>query len=917
MRWLLPLTLASASAYSQSSFDSTLLPILKANCLACHYGPKAQAGLDLTTFDGALKGGKSGAALKPGSAERSLLVMRIVAGTMPPGGKKLNAADVAAVRAWIDQQPVSTATRQVTEADVIPIFQMRCVSCHGKRKQEGGLDLRTMASRLKGGKSGPAMVPGDPQQSLILKRIAAGEMPPPKSLFEAFVRPPTSEEVDTLRAWINAGAPPEPKTAMETLDHDPLVSEKDRQFWSFRPPVRPAVPTVRNGSLVRNPIDAFLLEKLESKGLTYAPPAARLSLMRRAFLDLTGLVPTPAEIDAYEKDARPDAYERLIDRLLDSRKYAERWAQFWLNAAGYADSEGIIDEDLLRPNAWRYRDAVIRAFQKDKPYDVFLTEQLAGDELIDYHKVKEVTPEILDTLASTGFLRMAPDGTYSPANGSVAERMNVIADEIEVLASSVMGLTVGCARCHNHKYDPIPQRDYYRLGAILQTAYDPYDWAKPTERNLDIALASEREAAEKHNSPLEAEIKRLETAIEELAKPLRAASADNSEKKSFEELAKEFPAFKVEYEKNRKAFADAKKKLKPKPQIRGLYDMGGDPSPAYLLRRGEAQALGERVQPDVPSVLRIGISPYQVTPPREGTSGNRLALARWLTQPNHPLTARVMVNRIWMHHFGRGIVVTPANFGRLGAPPTHPELLDWLALEFVRGAWSIKAMHRLIMTSAAYRQSSRMTPESQQADPENHLLSRMALRRMDAEQLYDSLLQATGRLSGDSFGPPVSVETKPGGEVVAQGTKEGWRRAIYALERRTTPVTMLEVFDLPPLSPNCIERAYSTVSTQALQLRNSAWVLDQARFLAARLIDELGDDKQREIAEIYRRTVSRPPSQLESDRALASIAGLTAHWEAHFQDQQSTAPRKSMARWYALADFCHAMLSSAEFSYAE
>jgi hypothetical protein len=949
-------SLASAAQTGQSpKFDSDILPIFQAKCASCHGESSPQAGLNLRTADSILKGGKSGPAVKPGSSAGSLLMEKVVSGAMPPGKEKLNPKEVALLRSWVDRWS-GAGDLEVTESDVLPIFLMRCVVCHGKRKQEGGLDLRSHASRLKGGKSGPAIVPGKPEESLLMQKITSGQMPPPKLLFEYFVRPPTSPEVDTLRKWIAGGARPAPKEqAPAEIARNPLVSDKDREFWSFRPAKRPAVPAVSENGLVRNPIDAFLLEKLQAKNLSFSAPADRLVLLRRASLDLTGLPPSPAQIREYLNDDKPGAYERLIDRLLASPEYGERWAQFWLNAAGYSDSEGIIDEDRIRPNAWRYRDYVIRSFNSDKPYDQFLTEQIAGDELVDYKNAKQITPEIVDKLAATGFLRMAPDGTYSPANGSVAERMNVIADEIEVLSSSVLGLTVGCARCHNHKYDPIPQRDYYRLSAILQTAYDPYDWTKPTERNLDIAIEKERRETELFNGPIEAEIKKLEKAVEEKAAPLRLkviherASplpesvrsdlqallvteearrtpvqkylADKFEqilKVSNDDLAKQFPEFKVDFETANRSIAEAKKKLRLKPQIRALYEMGGDASPAYLLRRGDAQSIGEQVQPGTPSVLSIGLADYKATPPHADSSGRRLALARWLVQRDHPLTARVMVNRIWMHHFGRGLVVSPSNFGRSGVPPSHPELLDWLATEFVRSGWSIKSMHRLMMTSAAYRQSSALDSGRRSADAENVLLSRMPLRRMDAEQLYDSILEVTGRRDDSRFGPAIPVDAQPGGEIAAKGSrKSGWRRAIYTLQRRTTPMTMLDVFDLPPMSPNCIERASSTVPTQALQMMNSAVVRDHARYWAGRLIDEFGDNQEQQIEHAYLRAFSRRPSPAEIKQATADIAKLTTEWEAHLNDENEAAPRSAAARWSALASFCHGLLNAAEFAYID
>ncbi len=874
------------AALAATDFETQVRPILKANCAGCHSGPSGQSGLDVTAPQSLLKGGKAGPAIQPGASADSLLITRVVARAMPPGKmRKLTDAEIATLRSWIDEQPRTAAA--VTEKDVVPVFQMRCVVCHGKRKQEGGLDLRTRASILKGGKSGPAIVPGKPSESLLLKRVNAGEMPPPKLFAEVAVRQPSSQEVEAIERWIAGGARPAPPAdPAEAAKAEALVTDKDRAFWSFQPPKPQPVPSVRTSRLVRNSIDAFLLAKLESKGKSFSPEAGKRVLLRRLYLDVVGFPPTPEEAEAFLNDPAKDAYEKVVDRLLESRHYGERWGKFWLDAAGYSDSEGIIDEDRLRPNAWRYRDAVIRAFNADKPYDRFLTEQLAGDELIDYRNVSEVTQEIVDTIAATAFLRLAPDGTYSPANGSVAERMNVIADEVEVFGSSVLGLTVNCARCHNHKYDPIPQRDYYRLSAVLHTSFDPYDWVKPTERNLDVALPSERREAEAHNGPLEREIKRLEAEIEVKLKE------------------------KAEVDGLRKQVADLKKNLKPKPEIRALYDMGGTSSPSYLLRRGDAQLIGDEVEPGVPSVLRIGLQPYSIQPPRSDTSGRRLALAKWLTQPTHPLTARVMVNRVWMHHFGKGIVSSPANFGRTGTAPTHPELLDWLALDFVQNGWRVKRLHRLILTSSAYRQQSGPSVE-------DGLLEQHSVRRMDAEQLRDSILRVTGRLDMRQFGPPVPVETKPGGEVVGKGEKTGFRRSIYLLQRRTTPETQLEAFDLPPMSPNCIERASSNVATQALQLTNSETIRSHARYLAARLIDRHGEQVSAAIEELYARAYTRRPAPAEVERAIATFKTLERQWSSYLEGEHDDAPRAATARWYALGDICHTILSSAEFAYVD
>jgi mono/diheme cytochrome c family protein len=947
----------AAYAADPPRFETDILPVFKARCFACHTGATPQARLDLSTRESIAAGGKSGPAVVPGSSEKSLLVEKVLSRTMPPIEPKLTDEEISLIRTWIDKGdtgPAAKAPVILTESDVLPIFQMRCVVCHGKRKKEGGLDLRFQASRLRGGKSGPALVPGKPDESLIIQRILSGQMPPPKLLVEALVRPPNSAEVEKLRKWIAAGALPASKVAAEETV-DPGISDQDRMFWSFQPPKRPSVPNVRHQELVRNPLDAFLLQKLETANLSFSPEAGRLALMRRAYLDLIGLPPSPAEIEEYVKDSRPNAYELMIDRLLASPHYAERWAKFWLDAAGYSDSEGVIDDDLVRGNTWRYRDYVIRSLNSDKPFDRFLCEQIAGDEMVHYQQAKQVDAEGMEKLVATGFLRMVPDGTYSPANSSIAERINVVADEIEVLSSAVFGLTIGCARCHNHKYDPIPQRDYYRLGAILQTAYDPYDWVKPTERYLDFAPEAERKDVTAFNTPIEAEIKKLETSREEKAKPfrekvleerlsvlpdpvrddLRIAGATPAEKRTTtqnylaekfedtlkitgEDLEKKFPEFKTETAAFNKKIEELKKKLREKPQIRALYEMGGEPSGTYLLRRGDAQQIGEAVQPGVPSILKTGLAPYQAAPPWPDASGRRLALARWLVQPNHPLTARVMVNRMWMHHFGKGIVASPSNFGHTGVPPSHPELLDWLATEFVRSGWSIKAMHRLMVTSTAYRQQSRIPTEAESADADNTLLSRMPLRRMDAEQLHDSILQVTDELNPAQFGPSVPIEMLPAGEVVAKGSpKEGWRRAIYVLARRTTPATMLEVFDGPRMSPNCIQRSYSTVSTQALQMMNSEVIRQRARYFAARLIDEFGDSQEKQVEQIYLRSFARRPTGQETALAVRDLSDLTTKWSGYLESQKNEAPRAATSRWYALADLCHAVLSSAEFTYIE
>ena len=966
--WLTPLAcliLGPALAVSRSDasdFERDILPIFERTCLQCHSGTAPQGDLHLDRLESMLAGGKSGPALVPGASGRSLLVSKLVSGAMPPGDVNLSREEIGAIRLWIDGQSAHTAGVAYTEKDVLPIFQMHCVNCHGKAKQEAGLDLRTRAARLRGGESGPAIVPGDPGRSLLYSRIISQEMPP---LDE--IRPPTTAEVEVLRQWILAGAPDDPPGTEAVADRS--LAPEDKEFWSFRSPRPAALPRVLHPEQARNPIDLFLLSRLESKGLGFSPEAEPLVLLRRAYLDLTGMPPTSREVLDYLEDREPGAYERLLDRLLDSPAYGERWAQYWLDLAGYSDSEGIVDEDKVRPHAWRYRDYVIRALNGDTPYDRFLTEQLAGDELVDYKNQERVTQELVDVLAATGFLRLTPDGTYNQPNRSLQDKMDIIADELQVLGSSVLGLTVGCARCHDHKYDPLSQREYYSLAAILQTALDPYDWRPPTERVLRVALEADVKEIEAHNAPLQVKLRNLEKELEGKARPYREkfrkealealptnlqadlrtiaetpkgkrTSLQRFLARKFKEvveptyaaLGDEFPEFKesasqlqtdIAHIKNSKYGSETnfrdKTKYRTLPGIRALYDMGGDPSPAYRLNRGEARSVAERVYPGVPRVLSgNGLEPYRpLPPPGRDTSGNRLGLARWLTQEGHPLTSRVQVNRIWGHHFGRELVTTPGDFGRTGSQPSHPRLLDWLAAEFEDRGWSMKAIHRLIMTSAAYRQTSRVGPGASQQDPDNLLFSRMPLRRLDAEAIHDSVLRVTGRLDPTLFGIPVHLKEESSGEVVPESTPGGWRRAVYVLKRRRMPVSSLEAFDYPVMIPNCGQRRQSNVPLQALQLVNGELMRGHARYLAGRIMDQSPGDPPGQIEELYLEVLGRYPTSGESRRIEKSLQRLQREWRSHLERKNDPAPRGPGARWSALSSVALTLLNSAEFMYID
>jgi hypothetical protein len=377
--------------------------------------------------------------------------------------------------------------------------------------------------------------------------------------------------------------------------------------------------------------------------------------------------------------------------------------------------------------------------------------------------------------------------------------------------------------------------------------------------------------------------------------------------------------FQAQAEPLQKEIAAAKSKLRPKPHVRVLLDTGGEPSPAYLLRRGDAMTPGEPVEPGVPSVLETGLEPFRIAPlwPGVQSRGRRLALVRWLTQQNHPLTSRVLVNHVWLRHFGRGLVASPSDFGRSAMAPSHPELLDWLATEFVRTGWSIKSLHRLIMTSTAYRQSSAVSEAALRGDPENASVSRMPLRRMDAEALYDSVLKASGRLDPAQFGPPEELEIKSDKEVVPKGSSKGFRRSVYTEQRGQIPPSLHEAFDLPRMTPNCVERRESTVPTQALQMLNGSVVWEHARFMAGRIMDDAGEDEQKQMEQVYLRALSRPPSNGEVREGLAAMREFHKLWPARLEQDGEAAPRQGAARWLTLANFCHAILNSSEFAYAD
>jgi hypothetical protein len=817
---------------------------------------------------------------------------------------------------------------------VLSLLQARCTKCHGAREPKARLNLSSLEAIARGSRKGPVVVAGKPEDSLIWKMVHEGKMPPENPTL-------SDAEAGLLRRWIASGAPGLP--AAKGGAAGPV-------HWAFQPPDAPLVPEVQHKELVRTGIDRFVEAALESKKLCLGPEADRATLVRRVSFDLTGLPPTPAELDAFLADTSPIAYERMVERYLASPHYGERWGKYWLDAAGYADSNGYFSADSDRPLAYRYRDYVIRSLNEDKPYDQFVREQLAGDEIAGFEPTVDVTGTTADLLMATHFLRNAPDGT-GESDGNPDEvrtdRFTVLEGTLQITMSSLLGLTIQCARCHEHKFEPIRHDEYYQLQAIFYPGYCPDRWVKPNDRVVKVGTRAQRQEYQRRTEELDRQIKELQTRLEAATAPFRERLIEErlqplkpeeravvlkafqtpKDKKSPEQqallkshaealkfseddLTKRYPEFAAMREPIRKEIG-AHEKERPQPLERLAVFVETDAnSPAHhVLLRGQHDAPGPKVQPGVPAALCSPGNVYQIEPRPVGyrSSGRRTAFAKWVTSRENPLFARVMVNRIWQHHFGVGLVSTPDNFGQSGARPSHPELLDFLATEFIRSGWSMKALHRLILSSGVYRQSGALREQAFQMDPENRLLWRFSLRRLDAEALRDAMLAVTGELDRRAGGPYVPTQRLPEGNVeVDEKRADARRRSVYLQQRRTQVATLLELFDAPSVVANCTYRATSTVPLQSLALLNSNFALVRAQAFAARLDLEVGADAETRIRLAFRLGCTRQPTAEELAAARRFLSTQ--------QQQYTQAVNGRDGTW---ADFCQMILASNAFLYIE
>ena len=786
----------------------------------------------------------------------------------------------------------SPADLEFYQQTVKPSLAGACFECHSHeaKKFKGGLALDSAAAILKGGDTGPAVVPGDVEKSLLIKAIrytdADLQMPPKNKKLG-------SDQIAALEKWVKLGAPMPDSGAKLAVRGK--ITEQDRQWWAFVPVRKPVVPAVSGQrSTVSNPIDAFILQRLQAEKLSPSPTADRTTLARRVHFDLTGLPPTPFELDQFLADKSADAYEKLVDRLLASPRYGEKWARHWLDLVRYAESDGYKADDY-RQHAWRYRDYVVKSLNADKPYSQFITEQLAGDELYSNSKPETQNPE---HLVATGYFRA---GIYEYNNRDVRGQWQRILEDITDTSADVfLGVGLQCARCHDHKFDPLLQKDYYRF----QTFFAPL---LPRE-DLVVALPAERAAHDEKlakweaaTTDIRAEIEKLLAqakkntiagALEKFIEDIRVdMSKPVAERTPYEHQIAELAYRQVTYEFDK---LDAKLKGEPKerlialrkkltefdslkpaalPPFFGATDVG-PVAPPTILAKGKNK---EAIAPGYLSVLDPKDVQVAALP---NSTGRRSELARWLTAPENPLTARVMVNRLWQGHFGRGLAANASDFGKLGEKPSHPELLDWLAATFVESGWSLKAMHRLMVTSATYRQSSdvgadvrRLTSTSEPnarnsqslltsaptIDPENRLLWRFSARRLEAEQIRDAVLAATGELKLEPAGGPGTDQLTP-------------RRSIYSKWLRNAPNPLLNVFDLAEPFQSVAQRNVTTTPPQALLLLNSQMMLRHSRAFAKRLEEEHPSSDEEMVNAAYRLAFSREPRAIERTAAVQFLA---------------------------------------------
>ncbi len=882
--WFGPIWLAAADSGQAEFFESKVRPLLAGACYACHTEAKS-GGLRLDSRESMLQGGNSGPAIAPGDPEASLLIQAVSHRherlRMPPPGK-LEPHEIGYLIEWVKDGAIWPISKQEFFAKRIqPLLEQHCLACHGQDPQ-GGLRLDSREAWLKGGASGPSVVAGKPEQSLLIESVRYEhekiKMPPAGRLPE--------EAIADFTKWIADGA----DWSEDIPPAEPYeISEEHRSFWSFQPLRRPPVPDEPDQRWGRNPIDRFIAAKLADKGLSPGRQADKRALIRRVTYDLTGLPPTPDAIDGFLADESPEAFEKVVERLLGSRHYGERWGRHWLDLVRYADTAGD-SGDFPVPEAHKYRNYVIDSFNADKPYDQFVREQIAGD-LLAYDDDDQRWEQTI----GTGYIAISRRIGVSPHK----LRHITIEDTINNVGKTFLGLTVGCARCHDHKFDPIPAADYYALYGIFDSSVYPHPGAEHKPHRENFVYRVGREKAEKALKPFREVLDRWNEKEREKFLEYQALQQRKSEdpartrKVIWEEL--------LALREERRPYAEAF------PPLEKAYAvLEGEPHDVRVHRAGDPEALG----PLAPrGFLRI-LGGARLPP--EATGSGRRELADWIADPDNPLTARVMANRVWHYHFGRGIVSTTSDFGARGSPPTHPELLDYLASYFIDSGWSLKQLHRLILLSETYQLSSADVAANSAADPQNELLWRHNRRRLDAESMRDSILIFSGELDltrGERHPFPHELTYFYRQHEPFTESYESNRRTVYSLQQRIQKNPYLDLFDGPDGNLPLSERKSSITSLQALFMMNSEFLHGQAEVIAERLLVR-GDSTAERAMWAFETVLGRPVRADEVEKTEQYLAAVGEQFRSSGCEGTGCGQR-------AWAGYLRALLSSNGFMFVE
>ena len=808
--------------------------------------------------------------------------------------------------------PASAQRAPLFKDEILPILQKNCTSCHSPEKKMAGLDLSSFTGMMEGSSSGPVIAPGKPDHSLLWKMIESDQMPLGGKL--------TAADKQTMRAYIEQGRFPTQSAASEAeilKKEAARITDDDRNWWSFKTPVKPAVPAVKDKSQVRTPIDAFVVAELEKKNWKMEPQADKVTLIRRAYFNLVGLPPTPAQVQAFVDDKSPNAYEKVIDQLMASPHFGEQWGRHWLDVAGYSDSRGDAG-DSDREVAYKYRDYVIHAMNKNKPINQFLVEQMAGDQLVNYKNGTQPTPDQVEPLTATGFLRTTADITDNQTIYEVDKYFDAQKKAMETSLGAVMGITIQCARCHDHKFDPILQRDYYKMMAIYQAVWDPESWLAadlnhgpwPSREILDMNDKDRAEWIKDVTSNDAKAIRRMDDLLEATYQKYRAElkaghdmsneatrmqirkdiendpdlEVDRNAMKDFvtdQEMEKRYPELGQWKDQMQALRYNRKNQSKIPPNyIEAAFDVSKTPSPTYVLQRGNYLAPGSEVQPGLPLVLDNQQHPLEFPDPTKhpewNSTNRRLVLANWMVSRQNPLVARVFVNRVWLWNFGEGIVRSVDDFGTQGAKPTNQALLDYLAVSFEEHNWDLKWLEKQIMMSQAYMQGSAEVPEYLAADPSDKLMWRKAPLRLEAETIRDSMLEVSGLMDSKMYGHQEPIKRGADGQWIEderRGTGAN-RRSVYVAQTRTRWVNFLHVFDCPDMtSDNQAERFRASLPTQSLALMNNPLVMRTTTSFTQRLLEQTNNNTEDAVKLAFNEVYNRQPTAKELAIAKDTIAG--------------------------------------------